>query len=77
MKPTIVKLLIAVMALLALPASTFATNEAPAWLQDSMYASGKIVTVVIVVSAVLIGIALWMFALDRRIGKLEKEMKVK
>jgi hypothetical protein len=51
---------------------TFAQESAPGWLVDSLYGSGKIHTVVVVVSAVLIGIAAWMFILDRRIGRLEK-----
>lgn len=61
--------------LFLLPLSTFAANEAPAWLEEKMFASGKIGTVVMVVSVVLIGIAIWMFALDRRIGKLEGKGK--
>jgi cytochrome bd-type quinol oxidase subunit 2 len=72
MKPTMVKALTFVMALLLLPVSTFAASEAPGWLEEKMFASGKINTVVMVVSVVLIGIAIWMFAMDRRIGRLEK-----
>ena len=72
MKPTIVKVLTSVMIFLAMPLSTFAASEAPAWLEETMFASGKINTVVMVVSAMLIGIAIWMFILDRRIGRLEK-----
>ena len=75
MKLTIVKPLTIVMALLALPMSTFAASSAPSWLQETMFASGKINTVVMVVSVVLIGIAIWMFALDRRLGKLERRAK--
>lgn len=75
MKLTIVKSLTIVMALLALPMSTFAASSEPSWLQETMFASGKINTVVMVVSVVLIGIAIWMFALDRRLGKLERRAK--
>ncbi len=64
----------AVMAAMALSVSTFAASETPAWLEEKMFASGKINTVVMVVGVVLIGIAIWMFALDRRIGKLEKNV---
>ena len=74
MKQMIVKSLIAVIALLALPMRTFAAAGAPGWLEETMFASGKINTVVMVVGVVLIGIAIWMFALDRRIGKLEKNV---
>lgn len=72
MKQTIVKSLLVACAYLASGMRTFAASEAPAWLQEQMFASGKINTVVMVVGAVLIGIAIWMFALDRRIAKLEQ-----
>lgn len=77
MKPTIVKVLTSVMIFLAMPLSTFAASEAPAWLEETMFASGKINTVVMVVSAVFIGIVIWMFALDRRIAKMERNAKNK
>ncbi len=77
MKQMIVKSLTAVMPLLAMPVSTFAASGTPGWLEETMFASGKINTVVMVVGAVLIGIAIWMFVLDQRIGKLEKNAKDK
>ena len=40
-----------------------------------MFASGKINTVVMVVSVVLIGLAIWMFNMDRKISKLEKGIR--
>ncbi len=73
----IIKSLTVVMTLMAMPVSTFAASGTPDWLQERMFASGKINTVVMVVGAVLIGIAIWMVALDRRIGKLEKKEKRK
>lgn len=73
MKQMIVKSLIAVIALLALPMRTFAAAGAPGWLEETMFASGKINTVVMVVAAVLLGITMWMILLDRRIGRLEKK----
>jgi len=72
MPPRLSKLLILVMGAL-LPLSTFAQSDAPAWLEERMYHSGKINTVIAVVSVVLIGIGTWMFLLDRRIGRLEKK----
>ena len=70
-----VKALTFVMSMLLLPMSTFAASEAPGWLEETMFASGKINTVVMVVSVVLIGLAIWMFSLDRKIGKMEKGIK--
>lgn len=66
------KLLIMIMGTL-LPLSTFAQAQAPAWLEEHLYRSGKITTVIVVVSVVLIGLGAWMFAMDRRIGRLEKK----
>ncbi|MFT3885768.1 MAG: hypothetical protein QM724_10150 [Flavobacteriales bacterium] len=66
------KLLIPVMGAL-LPLNTFAQTQAPGWLEETMYHSGKINTVIAVVSVVLIGLGAWMFAMDRRIGRLEKK----
>jgi len=42
-----------------------------------MFASGKINSVVMVVAVVLLGIAVWMFTLDRRIGKMERDVNNK
>ena len=67
--------LTAVMSLLLMPVSTFAATEAPGWLEETMFASGKINTVVMVVSVVFIGLAIWMFNMDRKIGKLEKGIR--
>lgn len=71
----IVNRLTLLMALMGLSVSTFAASGAPGWLREWMYSSGKINTVVMVVGVVLIGIAVWMFALDRRLGKLEEKVK--
>ncbi|MBK9420122.1 MAG: hypothetical protein IPN44_03605 [Flavobacteriales bacterium] len=60
------------MTLLLIPMSTFAASETPGWLEETMFASGKINTVVMVVSVVLIGLAIWMFNMDRKIGRLER-----
>lgn len=60
--------------LAAVPASTFAQG-APGWLEETMFASGKINTVVAVVSVVLLGLAGWMFAMDLKLRKLEKRIR--
>ena len=71
----IVNRLTALMALMALSVSTFAASGAPGWLEERMYASGKINTVVMVVGVVLVGIAVWMYVLDRRLARMEKRVK--
>jgi len=40
-----------------------------------MYHSGKINTVVAVVSVLLIGLSIWLFSMDRRINRMEQELK--
>jgi capsular polysaccharide biosynthesis protein len=40
-----------------------------------MYHSGKINTVIAVVAVLLVGLATWMFSMDRRIKKMEQEVK--
>ena len=59
------------------PAEVLRQDEHLRTVIKTMFASGKINTVVMVVGAVLIGIAIWMFVLDQRIGKLEKNAKDK
>ncbi|MCB0790292.1 MAG: hypothetical protein H6595_04070 [Flavobacteriales bacterium] len=62
----------AVAALLAV--RTFASSAAPDWLEETFYRSGKINTVIAVVTVVLLGLAFWMFRSDRRLARLEKRM---
>lgn len=57
-----------------LAVGTFAQQPAPAWLEETMYGSGKINTVVAVVAVLLIGLAIWLFSMDRRIRKMEQEV---
>lgn len=53
--------------------STFAQDNAPNWLVDTLYSSGKMYTVITVISVVLIGLVTWMFMLDRRIKRMEEK----
>lgn len=57
--------------LLLLPL-TAAAQGGPDWLVDTLYGSGKINTVIAVVAVILLGLAFWLFRLDRRIARLEK-----
>jgi type IV secretory pathway VirB2 component (pilin) len=52
------------------PASAMAQGE-PNWLVDTLYGSGKINTVIAVVTVILLGLFLWLFRQDRRISRLE------
>jgi type IV secretory pathway VirB2 component (pilin) len=51
-----------------------AMAQAPSWLEHSLHGNGKINTVVAVVGVIILGIGLWMWAQDRRIGRMEKTM---
>ena len=56
-------------------ASTFAQQPAPDWLEETLYSSGKINTVIAVVAVLLIGLAVWLFRMDRRIKRMEEDLK--
>ena len=43
-------------------------------MADSMRASGKIYVVVLVILVILTGLFIYLIGLDRKIGKLEKEI---
>lgn len=49
--------------------------QAPSWVEDSLYRGGKINAVVAVVAVIIIGLAVWMFRMDRRISRWEKEKR--
>jgi CcmD family protein len=46
-------------------------------MADGLYQSGKIYVVVTVLSVIFIGIVIYLIMLDRKISKLEKEIKNK
>jgi hypothetical protein len=56
-----------------LAAATFA--QAPSGLEETMFSSGKINVVVAVVAVILAGLAAWMFAMDRKVRRMEQRMK--
>lgn len=55
-------------------AATFAQQGQESWLVETMYKSGKINTVVAVVAVLITGLATWMFVMDRKVSRLEKDM---
>jgi hypothetical protein len=44
-------------------------------MADAMRASGKIYVVVLVITVILVGLILYLIGLDRKLGKLEKEVE--
>ena len=54
--------------------ATFAQQGQESWLVETMYKSGKINTVVAVVAVLITGLAAWMFVMDRKVSRLEKDM---
>jgi len=66
---------LALLPLLLLAMSAHAQNAAPNWLESTLYGSGKMNTVVIVVAVIILGIGAWMFAMDRRIKRMEERIK--
>lgn len=60
--------------LLLVPASAMAQGE-PDWLVDKLYGSGKINTVIAVVTVILSGLFFWLLRQDRRIARMENHHK--
>ena len=58
--------------LLLAPLATFA-SAAPSWVENTLYASGKMNTVLAVVMVIVVGILIWLFKLDRRIKRMENK----
>jgi len=59
--------------LLGIPA--FAQNPADIEMADQLRADGKIYVVVAVLTVMLTGILLFLFLLDRKMSRLEKQIK--
>jgi CcmD family protein len=57
--------------------SGFAQQNQPIDMADGLNQSGKIYVVVVVLSIIFIGIVAYLIMLDRKISKLEKEIKNK
>ncbi len=63
----------ALLVTLTAPFWVLAQGNAPSWLLETLNGSGKMNTVIIVVGIILVGLFAWLFALDRRIKKLEEK----
>lgn len=53
--------------------SVFAQQANDVEMADTMRSSGKIYVVITTISIIFIGLAIFLFAIDRRLKKLEKE----
>ena len=70
------KLNILLLLLLSL-ASNFANAQETVEMADTMRSNGKIYVIVAIILIVLAGLISYLFALDRKITRLEKELPVK
>lgn len=66
------KKLISILTLLLFTLTTFA-QDSGVEMAEALRSSGKIYVVVAVLSLVFIGIVFYLFSIDRRLNKLEKE----
>lgn len=64
-----------IIVLLLLSISTFAQENQPVEMAESLTQSGKIYVVVTVLSVIFIGIIVYLISIDRKISKLEKEVR--
>jgi CcmD family protein len=65
---------ILVLALLLLVAfSVFAQQDQQVEMADVMRSSGKIYVVIATIAIVFVGLAIYLFRIDRRLKKIEKE----
>ena len=71
----LIRLSLIFMALLALPSLLIAQSESGIDMAETMRSDGKIYVVILVVAIVFTGLVVFAFNSDRKISKLEKEIK--
>ena len=54
-------------------AAVFAQQSGPVEMADAMRSSGKIYVVIATIVIIFVGLAIYLFSIDRRLKKLEKE----
>ncbi|MEO8148427.1 MAG: CcmD family protein [Bacteroidia bacterium] len=74
MKNNLFKILFSIIIVIIINLQSIAQTSQPQ-MADAFYANGKIYVVVGVLSIVLIGIVLYLFALDRKLTAIEKRLK--
>lgn len=57
--------------------STITANAQEVEMADTMRSNGKIYVVVAIILIVLVGLISYLFLLDRKVGKLEKQLNKK
>lgn len=67
------KILLFLVALLLSGTSLFAQSKGGVDMADALYASGRIYVVIIVIAIVFVGLAIYLFSIDRRLKKIERE----
>ena len=67
---------ITLFAMLLIVTGAYAQDTQPVDMADGLYQSGKIYVVVIVAAIIFAGIIAYLIMLDRKISKLEKELKI-
>ena len=53
--------------------TVFAQANQPIEMADKMRSSGKIYVVVAIIAVIFIGLAIYLFSIDRRLKKIERE----
>lgn len=53
--------------------TVFAQANSGVGMADELYKSGRIYVVIITIAIVFIGLAIYLFSIDRRLKKIEKE----
>jgi len=53
--------------------SVFAQSNGPVTMDDALQSNGKIYVVVSIIAIIFVGLALYLFSIDRRLKKIEKE----
>jgi CcmD family protein len=66
------KILVLALLLLSFTAS-FAQQNQPVEMADVMRSSGKIYVVIATIVIIFVGLAIYLFTIDRRLKKIEKE----
>lgn len=66
------KKVLVLIALILSSAMVFAQNSAQPEMADALRSSGKIYVVVATIAIIFIGLAIYLFSIDRRLKKIEK-----